>query len=481
MRHPCVYLPYLVVFIVYMFYTSPLFITKWNTYTLTDGEYGSCVVTGYDTEVMFDENKNNHRCIPIMNIDYKFRGNIYHSKTKSFEYPDVHGGIVYNQMTDIEKKDCIDHLTIDGVYVGKDIGNCYVTYHHKQINNVCRISVDNSLEDIDNGNCQGGILDPGLISFTNFMLVGNTIVSIIFLIVLIKTDVQNNNPTTKQLYGRLKIILMMTMYIVNSIAITYACLNNTYGKVHKNSCVVSGHGTNISKHVANDIDIYTIIPYIYVNYKDTYETYLRRKTNLYEFNNKHNAYSSNNLTNIILKSNNFLREKYEMGKILNDCYVTPYKRDVECVCRYYNDINNGCCDDGFYDRTITALIIIFIIIACIFIAMMMFVSYVDFTIDLKAYVNHKYPITLTRYSRVTNSDEEHADIYDNVEIHPKFTQIYKTDMCAICDNNTANVIILPCGHCAICKECALLLDNVSSKCPICCEQITTFVYHKDDD
>ena len=36
--------------------------------------------------------------------------------------------------------------------------------------------------------------------------------------------------------------------------------------------------------------------------------------------------------------------------------------------------------------------------------------------------------------------------------------------CKICLNAEANVVLIPCGHIAICKECA---PSLKKKCPIC--------------
>jgi hypothetical protein len=41
--------------------------------------------------------------------------------------------------------------------------------------------------------------------------------------------------------------------------------------------------------------------------------------------------------------------------------------------------------------------------------------------------------------------------------------------CVVCTEKTRDVILMPCGHCAVCHECVISL----SKCPMCREQITS--------
>jgi len=39
--------------------------------------------------------------------------------------------------------------------------------------------------------------------------------------------------------------------------------------------------------------------------------------------------------------------------------------------------------------------------------------------------------------------------------------------CKICFDNDINMVIIPCGHMCVCKECSKLLTNKNNKCPIC--------------
>ncbi|EER07093.1 RING domain protein, putative [Perkinsus marinus ATCC 50983] len=51
------------------------------------------------------------------------------------------------------------------------------------------------------------------------------------------------------------------------------------------------------------------------------------------------------------------------------------------------------------------------------------------------------------------------------------------DTCSICLTNPINTALLPCGHTALCSDCARLLqqDPVNSKCPICRARVISSV------
>jgi hypothetical protein len=51
-----------------------------------------------------------------------------------------------------------------------------------------------------------------------------------------------------------------------------------------------------------------------------------------------------------------------------------------------------------------------------------------------------------------------------------------SDECAICMSSERNTITLPCRHLCLCKGCADVLKNQSSKCPIC-RQVYTSLLH----
>ena len=50
--------------------------------------------------------------------------------------------------------------------------------------------------------------------------------------------------------------------------------------------------------------------------------------------------------------------------------------------------------------------------------------------------------------------------------------VYSMNSCSICLNETVAVIIQPCGHACLCKDCAKkLIENYAQRCPICRNKI----------
>lgn len=47
--------------------------------------------------------------------------------------------------------------------------------------------------------------------------------------------------------------------------------------------------------------------------------------------------------------------------------------------------------------------------------------------------------------------------------------------CLICMGNPVNTMIKPCNHMAMCNECAEILKQKSSICPLCKAKISNFV------
>ncbi len=68
-------------------------------------------------------------------------------------------------------------------------------------------------------------------------------------------------------------------------------------------------------------------------------------------------------------------------------------------------------------------------------------------------------------SKYINIESKLVDkIYENIDSE-----------CIICMDNTYEVILVPCGHYCLCKECATKLKLSHSNCPLCRKKINMFV------
>jgi hypothetical protein len=73
-------------------------------------------------------------------------------------------------------------------------------------------------------------------------------------------------------------------------------------------------------------------------------------------------------------------------------------------------------------------------------------------------------------SKIINSVESKEckisikQIYENVDAD-----------CIICMDNKYEVVLVPCGHYCLCKECANQLQKSKSNCPLCRQKINMFV------
>ena len=57
------------------------------------------------------------------------------------------------------------------------------------------------------------------------------------------------------------------------------------------------------------------------------------------------------------------------------------------------------------------------------------------------------------------------------------TNLANTRDCVICLADEKNTVVLPCRHMCLCQDCAEVLRNQSSKCPICRQRKYTRVHH----
>jgi hypothetical protein len=67
-------------------------------------------------------------------------------------------------------------------------------------------------------------------------------------------------------------------------------------------------------------------------------------------------------------------------------------------------------------------------------------------------------------------------IVDNKECKISINKIYEnvdTD-CIVCMDKKYEVVLVPCGHYCLCKECAQHLQKSKSNCPLCRQKINMF-------
>lgn len=75
--------------------------------------------------------------------------------------------------------------------------------------------------------------------------------------------------------------------------------------------------------------------------------------------------------------------------------------------------------------------------------------------------------------------EDNSNIINNIESKEckiSIKQIYEnvdTD-CIVCMDKKYEVVLVPCGHYCLCKECATHLQKLKSNCPLCRQKINMF-------
>jgi hypothetical protein len=45
-------------------------------------------------------------------------------------------------------------------------------------------------------------------------------------------------------------------------------------------------------------------------------------------------------------------------------------------------------------------------------------------------------------------------------------------LCVVCMEHPRNIVLVPCGHMALCKECCnTIITDQKNKCPMCCQAV----------
>ena len=80
--------------------------------------------------------------------------------------------------------------------------------------------------------------------------------------------------------------------------------------------------------------------------------------------------------------------------------------------------------------------------------------------------------------KITSNGEEFiiSKIFGQDEEDSKFN---KEGFCLICYNAAANVVALPCRHCAMCSSCSKRFAALSTNCPVCRQKVKELIEMKE--
>ena len=78
--------------------------------------------------------------------------------------------------------------------------------------------------------------------------------------------------------------------------------------------------------------------------------------------------------------------------------------------------------------------------------------------------------------RILNADE--AKIYSKnnaTTIDISNIKLYEVSECVVCFTEPSSIILIPCAHMALCKDCYKCIKNSNNKCPLCRKYITNII------
>jgi hypothetical protein len=84
--------------------------------------------------------------------------------------------------------------------------------------------------------------------------------------------------------------------------------------------------------------------------------------------------------------------------------------------------------------------------------------------------------------RILTSEE--ASIYKNndksTNISEQSLKLYEVADCVICLTDPSSIILIPCAHMALCRNCYNCLMKTNNKCPLCRKNILNIIEHMEN-
>jgi hypothetical protein len=89
--------------------------------------------------------------------------------------------------------------------------------------------------------------------------------------------------------------------------------------------------------------------------------------------------------------------------------------------------------------------------------------------------NHKFFYRIRKYDiKIINETTNETTTTTTAKLDKVYEDTTIVD-CIVCMSNEKNVVFAPCGHYALCTDCAIKIKNSSGKCPICRTTIMSII------